>query len=1246
MSQRLARMRAVVVGVVTGVVTTAVVPIAHAVNPATGLTSVGQSLDVVITTPSAGSRLPLADGPVTVTGTASIGTTTSSTLAAYVVDHSGSTSVLTATRDCDGNGTGGQASDDVNGDGARGTILDCELSGVMALNDSLATRANTNVSYIAFGSQAALADHDPGTVDASTTTPSADAQPNGVQDMDEVITSARDGNQSYGLLRFTPRSLSGGWTNYNAAMDRMASLFSTFSGQKVAYFVSDGEPNLGNGDTLSAFDPNRASLMSLAHQGVRVHTYSVSVSGPGCSSTSALAILAQRTGGTCTVVSDPTALLAAVSQPATIDHVELRVGTGPVVTATYDAATGAWSGEVALAAGTSTIAATVVASDGTRVTSTIAVTGTTRPTGFIADASGTEGETIQLAASSEDLDGDALTYSWSPSTGLSDPTVEDPQFTAAENGTYPLTLTITDADGNDFVTTRDVVVANAAPVPGAITFTPPQPNEGATVELALPFTDAGSADTHTATIDWGDGTSQAAMVEQGAGSGTVRGQHLYADGGSHLVTVIVTDDDGGTAHTSAHLEVNSAPEIAAGNHVMLEGQAPTTLATSVIDPEGDTTSVAWSPGTRLSATDVVSPVYQVPADDHVDEYTITATDARGATAATTLTVSTLNVAPSGSATFAAGRVGQLRPATLDVAMNDAGVADAITLAVDWGDGTPAEVAGPFPANSSTQLTHSYAVAGTYTPQVTLTDDDGGVTLVTAASIVVDSAPIVDAGGPYTITEGTIGQLNGTVVDDSPEGVSYLWTGSSRLLDVTDEDARFDALDDGNFAVFLIAADPYNDPVTDNTLVTVTNAPPAVDAATANPASAPTGTTVTVTATASDAGPSDTHTALVDWGDGTVTPAAVTGDASGASVSGSHIYRRAGVYTITVEVTDDDGGTGTATTTHEAINTPPEVSAGPDQTVAEGSSVQLQGTATDADGDALTYTWTPADKLSGADSTTPTFTGVDDGVDTLTFTATDPYDASDSDDVVVTTTNVPPTITSLAMPVDPVRLGTAVTLEAGAADPGVLDTHTAHIDWGDGTSENAGVTGGQLAIQHTYATPGVYAVTLTVSDDDGGSATQRFEYVTVFDPEGGFVTGGGSIDSPPGAYTPDPSAAGRATFGFVSKYAKGATTPTGSTEFQLRSGGFTFKSTSYDVLVVSGEKATYRGTGTINGAGEYAFQLSAVDGDASGAKKPDTFRLRVWDRATGGIVYDNEMGRDANGDPTTALTGGSITVHKG
>ena len=142
-----------------------------------------------------------------------------------------------------------------------------------------------------------------------------------------------------------------------------------------------------------------------------------------------------------------------------------------------------------------------------------------------------------------------------------------------------------------------------------------------------------------------------------------------------------------------------------------------------------------------------------------------------------------------------------------------------------------------------------------------------------------------------------------------------------------------------------------------------------------------------------------------------------------------------------------------------------------------------------------------------------------------------------------------------------------------------------------------------------------------------------------------MTGGGWIDSPAGAYLANPAAAGQATFGFVSKYLPGRTVPSGNTEFEFKAGSFRFKSTSYEWLVVAGARAQYKGEGTVNGAGSYGFLLTAVDGAASGGGGVDGFRIKVWDKATGTVVYDNQRGQDEDSGAITPLGGGSIVIHR-
>ncbi|MFC2062568.1 PKD domain-containing protein [Chloroflexota bacterium] len=261
---------------------------------------------------------------------------------------------------------------------------------------------------------------------------------------------------------------------------------------------------------------------------------------------------------------------------------------------------------------------------------------------------------------------------------------------------------------------------------------------------------------------------------------------------------------------------------------------------------------------------------------------------------------------------------------------------------------------------------------------------------------------------------------------------------------------------------------------------------------------------------------------------------------------------------------------------------------------------------------------------------------------VTITVTDDDGGVGTATATVTVNNMDPEPGEITATIDPVEVGTPVTASASFTDVGTLDTHTALWNWGDGTSVGT-ITDGTVSDDHPYTAAGVYTVTLTVIDDGGGQDVSIYEFVVVYDPDGGFVTGGGWIDSPEGAYMPDPLLAGKANFGFVSKYKKDERVPTGNTEFQFKAGDLNFHSSSYEWLVVIGKDyARFKGEGTINNEvddnGEpYKFMLWAGDGD------PDTFRIRIWTEDEAGnetTIYDNGY---ENG-MKQPIGGGSIVVH--
>ncbi len=291
---------------------------------------------------------------------------------------------------------------------------------------------------------------------------------------------------------------------------------------------------------------------------------------------------------------------------------------------------------------------------------------------------------------------------------------------------------------------------------------------------------------------------------------------------------------------------------------------------------------------------------------------------------------------------------------------------------------------------------------------------------------------------------------------------------------------------------------------------------------------------------------------------------------------------------------------------------------------------------------------------GVASCTVNVTGKDgpmSAVISAVFAESEKHKASE-DSATLTVKNVAPKIgTVTGLTAEPLPVGTTLTVTAPFTDPGVLDTHTCTVNWDDGAGAVPGSVAetsgsGSCTASRTFTSAGVYRVTIVVTDKDDGEDTYTFEFVVIYDPSAGFVTGGGWILSPKGAYVPEPTLTGKATFGFVSRYRKGAKVPEGNTEFQFHAAGMNFKSTSYQWLVVSGAKAQFKGVGTINGTGNYGFLLTATDGQMPGGGGLDKFRIKIWDIGSGTVVYDNapSASDDIDAVDPQIISGGSIVIH--
>lgn len=112
----------------------------------------------------------------------------------------------------------------------------------------------------------------------------------------------------------------------------------------------------------------------------------------------------------------------------------------------------------------------------------------------------------------------------------------------------------------------------------------------------------------------------------------------------------------------------------------------------------------------------------------------------------------------------------------------------------------------------------------------------------------------------------------------------------------------------------------------------------------------------------------------------------------------------------------------------------------------------------------------------------------DGTDSFTYRVTDGSSFSNTATVTITVNavNGAPSVNAGADLSGTV--GVAVNVAATYTDPDVGDTHTATINWGDGTIDSPAAAGGAVNGSHAYAAAGTYTVTVTVTDNTAASGS--------------------------------------------------------------------------------------------------------------------------------------------------------------
>lgn len=712
-----------------------------------------------------------------------------------------------------------------------------------------------------------------------------------------------------------------------------------------------------------------------------------------------------------------------------------------------------------------------------------------------------------ITGSATDADGSVATYAWSqvsgPNTaGLVNANTAVVTASGLAAGTYVFRLTVTDDDGAPDTDDVKVIVNAANQTPTA--------SAGPNKTITLPTNSANFTGSGTDT----DGTiTTYAWTQTGGPAATLSNANTatltvtVTIDGTYTFRLVVTDNGGATDFDDVVLTVNpaivnQAPIADAGaNQSITLPLNSVTLTGTGSDPDGSIASYQWSKISGPTATLTNATTSVLSLSDLVEgtyTFRLTVTDNGGLTATDDVTVTVLPAAVNQPPVANAGVNKTLTLPTNTITLFGTGTdADGTVVTYAW-----VQLSGPAGtlANENTpNLSLSNLVQGTYTFQLTVTDDDGAtdsdnVTVIVNAA-ATNQNPVANAGPDKTISLPTnITNLTGTGSDADGSIVRYDWvkvSGPTVTLGATNQPTlSLSDLVEGTYVFRLEVEDDDAATDTDDVTVTVlpqaTNQAPVVSAGADKTIFLP-NNSVIITGSASDP---DGSIASYQWTQ-VAGAAAILVNETSATVTISGLAE--GTYRFRLTVADNSAATSfdevVVTVNAATANQPPIANAGADVSIKLPTNfITLTGSATDIDGTIAGYAWVkvsgPAATLSNQATSALTVSNMVEGVYVFELTATDNSGDSDTDPVQVTVlpaaVNTPPVVSagadiSISLPTN------STVITGTATDDGTI----ASLQWTQVSGAAAGLSGDiTTTLTVTGLAEGTYVFQLTATDDGG------------------------------------------------------------------------------------------------------------------------------------------------------------------